>query len=82
MSELDLNLLFSENFRLVHNNFMIDILTFREKSKFWNLFLNGKMNRIINIINPITKYEYGVKLQITFNSQSNDKVLFDVFLQM
>lgn len=79
VSELDLNLLFSENFRLVHNNFMIDILTFREKSKFWNLFLNGKMNRIINIINPITKYEYGVKLQITFNSQSNDKVLFDVF---
>lgn len=77
--EMDLNLLFSDNFRQIHNNFMIDILKNRDKSKFWDLFLNGKMNRIVNIINPITKFEYGVKLNIIFNSQEKNKVLFDVF---
>jgi hypothetical protein len=77
--EMDLNLLFSDNFRQIHNNFMLDILKNRDKSKFWDLFVNGKMNRIVNIINPITKFEYGVKLNIIFNSQEKNKVLFDVF---
>lgn len=76
--EIDLNLLFSDNFRKIHNSFMIDILKYREKSKFWDSFINGKMNRIVNIINPITKYEYGVKLNITFNYQENEKVVFDI----
>lgn len=76
--EIDLNLLFSDNFRKIHNSFIIDILKYREKSKFWDSFINGKMNRIVNIINPITKYEYGVKLNITFNYQENEKVVFDI----
>lgn len=76
--EMDLNLLFSDNFRKIHNSFMIDILKYREKSKFWDKFINGKMNRIVNIINPITKYEYGVKLNIIFNYQEKDKMIFNV----
>lgn len=76
--EMDLNLFFSDNFRQIHNNFMIDILINRNNSKFWDLFIDGKMNRIVNIINPITKYEYSVKLNIIFNSQDKNKVIFDV----
>ena len=78
VNEMDLNLLFSDNFRQIHNNFMVDILRNREKSKFWNFILSGKMNRMVNIINPINKFEYIVKLKILFNSQDEKKILFDI----
>lgn len=78
INEIDLNLLLADNFRIIHNNFITDILKHREKSKFWKLFTEGKMNRIVNIINPINKKEYGIKLNICFKSQNLNMIIFEV----
>ena len=48
---------------------MCDIILHREKSKYWKLFIEGKMNRCVNIINPIDKKIHNVKLNIKFKYQ-------------
>jgi len=76
--EIDLTLLFSDNFRNIHTSFIISILKYRDTSKFWDSFINGQMNRLVNILNPITKYDYGVTFNITFTYQENATVVFDI----
>lgn len=76
INEIDLNMLLPDNFRKMHNVFITDILKNRENSGYWNLFREGKMNRPVNIINPVTKSEYTVKLNITLKSQAENKVVF------
>jgi hypothetical protein len=80
INEFDLNLLLSESFRIFHNKLIIDIITHGEKSKFWNLFINGKMSRDIDIINPINKMTYNVKISINIKSRNKNIFIFDVIM--
>lgn len=70
INEIDLNMLLPDYFIPIHNKFLIDILTYGNKSEYWNKFVNGKMNRIIEIINPITKQIFCVKQTIILTTIS------------
>ena len=78
VSEIDLNLLLAEKFRDKHKMFMIDILTKKNKSKYWDLFINGKMSRNIEIINPLNNKIFNVSLIIKSISNNNDLSIFNV----
>lgn len=78
VDSIDMNLLLPDSFRHIHDNFMIDIITKRESSQFWNNFIDGKMMRGVNIINPINKRQHSVKINIKFKSNKNNVSLFDV----
>ena len=78
IESIDMNMLLPESFRHIHDNFMIDIITKKEKSKFWNDFISGKMIRSVNIINPVNGNTYSVKIDIKFKSHINNVCIFDV----
>ena len=60
---------------------MCDIILHREKSKYWKLFIEGKMNRCVNIINPIDKKIHNVKLNIKFKYQKKNILIFDITME-
>ena len=76
VNEIDLNLLFAESFRKIHEKFMIDILISGVKSQYFNSEINGKRN--VDIINPINKKTYVVKLGMVFKLQKDNIFLFDI----
>lgn len=80
VNEIDLNLLLPEKFQNVHNKLMIDIIAYGEKSQYWSTFINGKMQRSVDIINPINKKTYNVKLNINFKVKNQNIFLFDVII--
>ncbi len=80
VDEIDLNLLLPETFRDVHNKLMIDVITNGQQSQYWTAFMNGKMQRSIDIINPIDKKIHNVKLNINFKSQNKNLFIFDVII--
>lgn len=78
VTQIDLNLLLGESFRKIHSKFMIDICTKGCESVYWEQFTNGKMERPIDIINPLTKKVNSVKLGIKLRSSSDNLFAFDV----
>lgn len=49
-----------------HDKFINNILDNYNNSPYWESFLNGKMQRSVNIINPINKKKFNVKIKLTF----------------
>lgn len=70
VNEIDLNLLLNENFRNIHNKFILDILLNGKTSIFWEKFVRGKMTRNIEIKNPINHKIFNTNLTINL---LNDK---------
>lgn len=80
VNEIDLNLLLENKFRNVHNKFIFDIAINKQKSKYWDKFLNGKMSRNIEIINPMNHNVFSSNLIINLieHNVSKNEIYFDV----
>ena len=80
VNECDLNLLLPDEFRTIHAKLMVDIIINKEKSKYWKLFIDGKMIRTIDVINPVNKKIHNVKLHVSFVKQYKNTTIFNVLI--
>lgn len=62
--------LLPENIKEKHSFFMNNILDLGTKSTYWNMFLEGKMQRSVIIVNPYSKEKFNVKMKIIFVNKS------------